>query len=261
MPTPFPGMDPYLEQPELWPDIHNSLIPALRNDLAPKLRPRYYLAIEERLYLTEAEVETGPLVGRADVAVMGRPQVAAPASPALEMDSGNAVVVELPMPDQIRETFLEVRETGSNKVITVVEILSPTNKRPGPGRNLYLQKRAELLASQTHLVEIDLLRAWEPMPMRQVAPQAHYRILVSRAEQRPRAHLFPFNLRQPIPTFALPLRPGDQEPTVNLGHLLHALYDQAGYDLRLDYGLEPPLPLAEEDIAWVDGLLRQAGLR
>jgi hypothetical protein len=257
MPTPFPGMDPYLEQPELWPDIHNSLISALRNDLAPKLRSRYYLAIEERLYLAKA----GSLVEWADMAVMGRPQAAAPASPALEIDPGNAVVIELPMPDQIRETFLEVRETDSNKVITVVEILLPTNKRPGPGRNLYLQKRAELLAGQTHLIEIDLLRAWEPMPMRQVAPQAHYWILVSRAEQRPRAHLFPFSIRQPIPTFALPLQLGDQEPTVNLGHLLHALYDRAGYDLRLDYGLEPPPPLAEEDVAWVEGLLRQAGLR
>ena len=259
MPTPFPGMDPFLEQPELWPDLHNSLIPALRNDLAPKLRPRYYLTIEERLYL--AEIESKTLTGRADVAIVGSPQAISTPAPVLERDQSAVMMVELPIPDQIRETFLEVRETGVNKVITVVEILSPTNKRPGPGRNLYQQKRLNLLNTQTHLVEIDLLRAWAPMPMGGAGHQAHYRILISEAEQRPMARLLLFSIRQPIPRFRLPLQSDDEEPEVDLGRLLRDLYDLAGYDLRLNYQAEPPPPLANDDAAWVNNLLRETGLR
>jgi hypothetical protein len=252
-------MDPYLEQPELWPDIHNSLIPALRNDLAPKLRPRYYLSIEERLYL--AEVEPASLVGRADMAVIGAPETASPSMLAFEPSTSDILIVELPMPDQIRETFIEVKETGTTKVIAIIELLSPTNKRPGTGRNLYQQKRLDILNSQTHLVEIDLLRAWEPMPVSRTSHQAHYRILISRAEQRPMAHLLPFSIRQPIPSFSLPLQPGDTEPTINLGQLLHQLYDQAGYDLRLNYRAEPAPSLSQEDAVWADNLLRQVELR
>lgn len=256
MPTPFPGMDPYLEQPELWPDVHNSLIAALRNDLAPKLRPRYYLAIEERLYL--AETGSSALVGRADVAVIGQPQPVLSAAQAATAKTG-VISIELPIPDQVRETFLEVREI-SNRVVTTIEILSPSNKCPGPGRNLYLQKRLSLLGSQTHLIEIDLLRAWEAMPMVGPLRQSHYRILISRAEQRPRADLLPFNLRQPISGFSLPLQPGDVEPEVAIGQLLHQLYDQAGYDLRLDYRAAPSPPLTADDLEWIEQLLRQSTL-
>jgi hypothetical protein len=257
MPTPFPGMDPYLEHPALWPDLHNSLIVALRDNMAPRLRPRYYVAIEERTYT----LEPGDIVfaGRADVAVVGPAHDAAPESPDLAESSGVIVLVD--MPDEIRETYLEVRSATSGEVITLIEILSPSNKRPGEGRKQYLRKRQSVLASLTHLVEIDLLRAGEPMPISGWRGQSDYRLLVSRGDHRPRARLLPFGLRQAIPSFALPLLPGDAEPTVDLGQLLHALYDRSGYDLRLNYTNPAEPPLSDADSAWADDLLRASGLR
>lgn len=259
MPTPFPGMDPYLERPDLWPDVHNSLISALRDNLAPLLRPRYYVSIEERTYLA------GPaglhFTGRPDVTVVGEAQVAYETRTTIETMAVGVIPVELPLPDYVRETYLEVRATDTDEVITALEILSPTNKRPGEGRYFYERKRSIVLGTVTHLVEIDLLRAGEPMPMHGDIPPIHYRILISRSERRPTADLLAFSVRQPVPTFRLPLKRGDEEPVVDLGRLLHELYDRAGYDLRIDYRAEPVPPLERDDDAWADALLRQASLR
>ena len=256
MPTPFPGMDPYLEQPAIWPDLHNRLIVALADDLAPRVRPRYYVSIEERIYT----VDPGDLVlaGRADVTVVGPARSVSAPTPERAESGGVIVLVE--MPDQIRETYLEVR-SATGEVITLVEILSPTNKRPGEGRGLYLRKRRSVLDSCTHLVEIDLLRADEPMPMQGWAGQSDYRMLISRGNRRPRALLLPFGIRQAIPSFVLPLQPEDTEPTVDLGHLLHALYDRSGYDLRLNYRTEADPPLAGDDAVWAAGVLHESELR
>jgi hypothetical protein len=146
-------------------------------------------------------------------------------------------------------------------VITVLEVLSPTSKRPGEGRDLYERKRLTLLGTLTHLVEIDLLRAGLSMTMWGNGTQADYRILVSRSLQRPRADLMPFSVRQPIPEFRLPLQAGDEEPVVDLNWLLHDLYDRAGYDLQINYRAEAEPPLAGDDAAWADALLRAVGLR
>jgi Protein of unknown function (DUF4058) len=145
--------------------------------------------------------------------------------------------------------------------VTVLEILSPTNKRLRRGRRLYEDKRLEVLASRTHLVEIDLVRAGEPMPITGHGSASDHRILVSRGDCRPNATLYPFGVRQPIPPFSLPLKPGDQEPSVDLGRILHDLYDRASYDLRLNYTGDPDPPLPSVEAAWADQLLCQKGLR
>ncbi|MFZ5916007.1 MAG: DUF4058 family protein [Chloroflexota bacterium] len=261
MPTPFPGMDPYLERPDLWPDVHNRLIVSLADELAPRLRPRYYVAIEERTYL--AGPEELLFSGRPDVAVVDEPRVAYETATAVGVAALEVVPVELPLPDYVRETYLQVRAVETDKVITVIEILSPSNKRPGEGRNLYEHKRLLLLGTLTHLVEIDLLRAGEPMTMtvRGDVPPGHYRILISHAEKRPTGDLLAFSVRRPIPAFRLPLQKGDEAPLVDLNQLLHALYDRAGYDLRVDYRAEADPPLEGEDAAWAGELLRQASRR
>jgi hypothetical protein len=257
VPSPFPGLDPYLEHPTLWPGVHNGLIAALQLALAPQLRPRYYVAIEERLYITEPDQRV--FVGRPDLAVVGHPEVEAGLQPAPSASS--VLAVQVPLPDEVRETYIEVRETGTDYVVTVLEILSPTNKRLGRGRRLYEDKRMEVLASTTHLVEIDLVRAGEPMPITGYGSASDYRILVSRGDCRPNATLYAFGVRQPIPLFSLPLKPGDQEPTVDLGRILQDLYDRASYDLRLNYTGDPDPPLPSVEVAWADQLLRQKGLR
>jgi hypothetical protein len=248
-------MDPYLEHPIRWPGVHNGLIAALQLALAPQLRPRYYVALEERVYVTEPEQRL--LVGRPDIAVVGSAE--AELEPKPYVSESSLLTVRVPVPDEVRETYLEVRETGTDYVIAVLELLSPTNKRPGRGRRMYEDKRLEILASRTHLVEIDLIRYGEPMPLIDHARRSDYRILVSRGDRRPNATLYAFGVRQPIPAFPLPLKAGEQEPQVDLGQLLHHLYDQASYDLRLDYTGDPDPPLSSADAAWANHLLQ--GLR
>lgn len=257
MPCPFPGMDPYLEHPVLWPGVHNGLIAALQLALAPQLRPRYYIALEERIYITEPDQRI--LVGRPDLTVIGPAEPESTAQPATSVSP--VLTVRVPLPDEVRETYLEVRETGTDYVLTVLEVLSPTNKRPGRGRRIYEDKRLDILATRTHLVEIDLIRAGEPMPILGNSSTSDYHILVSRGDHRPNAILYAFGVRQPIPTFPLPLKPADHEPIVDIGELLHHLYDRASYDLRLDYTAAPEPPLSPADATWADQLLCQKALR
>ena len=257
MPCPFPGMDPYLEHPTLWPGVHNGLIAALQLALAPQVRPRYYIALEERVYVTEPDQRA--FIGRPDLAVVGPSEAGAAFQPA--STASLVLTVRVPLPDEVRETYLEVRETGTDYVIAVLELLSPTNKRLGRGRRIYEDKRLDVLATRTHLVEMDLIRAGEPMPILDNGSTSHYRILVSRGDQRPHAILYAFGVRQAIPPFPLPLKPEDQEPLVDIGSLLHDLYDRASYDLRLDYQGEPAPPFSAEDALWADQLLRRQGRR
>ena len=246
MPSPFAGMDPWLERPDLWPDVHNGLIAAVRDVLGPRLRPRYFVALEERVYVEEAQGLA--LVGRPAVAVVGPRSVGAG-----EGQAAAAVVeVELPIADRQRETYLEIRSAGEGEVVTVLEVLSPANKRSGEGRRVYLQKRSVVLATLTSLVEIDLLRAGEPMPVVGDPPSSDYAILVSRSWQRPKAHLLPFGLRDPIPPVPVPLRKGEEEPTVEMGAVLAGLYERASYDLRVDYRRPPEPPLVADDVAWAE---------
>lgn len=260
MPCPFPGMDPYLEHPGLWPDVHHGLIEALRDALAPVLRPRYRVAIEQRVYV--ANIESLFFLGRLNVSVLGtKPPARLAAGTPIAVAVVEPVPVEVPLPDRLSEGYLEVRDVTTGEVVTVLELLSPTNKRPGEGRRLYEEKRLQTLRMRTHLVEIDLLRGGEPMTMWGNGHGRHYRILVSRSEHRPHADLYAFDLPQPIPSFLLPLREGDEEPPVDLGALLHALYDRAGYDLAVDYAAEPVPPLEGNAAVWVDELLREKGVR
>ncbi|HRQ41095.1 MAG TPA: DUF4058 family protein [Chloroflexota bacterium] len=267
MPTPFPGMDPYLEKAHRWPNIHTRLIVALADDLAAKIRPRYYVSVEERTYLLQSDEmdkimrpDVGIVRERAPVYEAALVGTAVPAPPET-LPAARPITITIPPLEEVRERFLEVRLVEDGRLVTAIEILSPTNKQTGKGRQLYTEKRQAVLESEAHLVEIDLLRAGK-RPKFIPAPQlSHYYMLVSRAEQRPSATLFPFAVQQPIPTFRLPLLPGDDEPEVDLGHLLHALYDRAGFDLRIDYKQEPDPPFATEDAAWIDALLKKAGLR
>lgn len=256
MPSPFPGMDPHLEHPDLWPDVHNRLIAALGDDLSPVLRPRYYVALEERTYLEEPPELV--LVGRPDFAVVTAGGEAAP--PPEPARGAQIVEVELPVAVPVRETYLEVRGVPDGDVVTVIELLSPANKRPGTGRRLYLDKRALVLSTRTSLVEIDLLRAGERMPAAGRFVSSDYCILVSRGWRRPKAELVAFGVRDPIPPFSMPLRREEQEPAVDLGKVLGGVYDRASYDLRMDYRREPVPPLLGGNAAWAARLLAARGL-
>jgi hypothetical protein len=253
MRSPFPGMDPYLEHPALWPDVHNSLIAAIRDELAPLVAPRYYVGLERRAYLLTPDDVV--FIGRPDIALIPRPPYD-PATPTGSVQSAVGVLdVDVPMNDRVSESFLEVREVGTGLLITVLELLSPANKLHAEGREQYVAKRADILGTRTNLVEIDLLRTGKPMQVVGGPGEGGYRILVSRGWRRPKSTLYTFGLQATIPAFPLPLRQGENEPLVDLNTILHALYDRARFDLRLDDTQPPVPPLAETDAAWSRGLI------
>jgi hypothetical protein len=253
MRSPFPGMDPYLEHPSLWPDVHNRLIAAIADELGPLVAPEYYIRLERRTYILSPDDLV--FIGRPDLSVLPSSSAVPEQRGALHAAVAGVVEVTLSIPDEVGESYLEVHEVVTGQVVTVMELLSPANKLYPKGREEYEQKRYEITRSRTNLVEIDLLRAGKPLPVQGRRIESDYRILISRATTRPRAHLYPFNLRDAIPVFTLPLLPGDEEPPVDLGAILHALYERARYDLSLDYTQPPVPPLHEDDLEWAQGLL------
>ncbi|MBI4607337.1 MAG: DUF4058 family protein [Planctomycetes bacterium] len=254
-------MDPYLEDPSLWPGFHDRVLGALDDWLSPRLLPRYYVEPAQRVYVFTHEDYT--LMGVPDIAVIVNPgQPSRPrtsSSPAGGGRKGEAVLeVEVPVGHEVRETYLEIHESTTKQIVTLLELLSPANKLHPLGRADYLRKRQEVLASRPSLVEVDLLRSGRPMPLLGRPVQSDYRILVSRGAERPRAQLHAFGLRDPIPVFRLPLLPGQAELEVALGGILHGLYERLGYDVRIDCSRPPVPPLAARDAEWARRLIRAA---
>ncbi len=259
MRSPFPGMDPWLEHPDLWPDVHNSLITSIRDALMPRITPRYDARVEarttrlssldvDRLYRPDVGIRTGNLAasGReAGVAVLGHPEV-----------KKSQVIV--PLIDEIEETFLTIREVSSRKLVTAIEVLSPTNKKTKKPRAQYLAKRDEYLQAKVNFVEIDLLRGGKPMPLKDPPASSDYRILICRPKLSRSADLLGFSIRTPIPTIPIPLLPGDTEPMLELNEILHDLYERASYDLSIDYQQPPQPPLRKQDQSWAAAILVRA---
>jgi Protein of unknown function (DUF4058) len=250
MPSPLPGMNPYLENSELWSEFHSRMIVAIADALDDCLSRDYRVAVEKRIYLSEGEDSI--LVGIPDVSIISSPPntrqtqtVTAVAEP---------FNIEIPIAEEVEERFLEIREGTTGNVITTIELISPKNKRSGEGRSVYLQKRQKILRSATHFLEIDLLRSGDPLPMIG-AITSDYRILISRSFLHPKAQLYSFTLRQPIPIFPIPLRNGELEPLLELQPLVHRIYDRARLDFAIDYGQNCSPKLSDEDKLWLESLL------
>lgn len=259
MPSPFPGMNPYLENSELWPEVHSRLIVAISDAISPQVLPKYRVAIEKRIYQVNEESLS---VGIPDVLVINsKSDTDTSSNVAVAEPLNKPINVNIPVPEEVIEGYLEVREVGTGEVITVIELLSPKNKLSKEGRNAYENKRQKILGSATHLVEIDLLRSGKSMPIVGKEIPSSYRILVSRSNYRPKAELYPFELQETIPQFPLPLRAGDIEPLLDLQLLINQVYDRAGFYVAIDYTNEPAPKLSKTDTVWADNLLRQQGLR
>ncbi|WP_413160726.1 DUF4058 family protein [Capilliphycus salinus ALCB114379] len=255
--SPFPGINPYLEQ--FWSGVHHRLITAIANFVAPQIRPKYIVAVEERVYQTVGE--SSVLVGIPDVSVAHLNGVKTPIDLTSVSSSKQPITVLVPQTERLTESYLEIRRVGTEEVITAIEILSPINKQPGKSRQQYEAKRQKILDSLTHFVEIDLLRQGQPMLVYGEEIKSDYRILISRSNSRPQADLYAFNLRDELPKIPLPLQLEDSEPMINLGEILQEIYTQGGFDLRIDYSREPVPPLTEENAVWLDSQLRDRQLR
>lgn len=272
MGSPFPGMNPYLENPAAWSNLHSRLIVAIANLLGPQIRPKYRVVVEEAVYKRDESYQA-VLIGVPDVSVRQSSGQSSGQSSNLSAESrelsaqGNVAIAEpepvavtVPMPNTVRHHYLEIRSLQTSEVITVIEILSPVNKR-GAGRQKYESKRLEILESQTHLVEIDLLHKGQPMPVLGYGLESHYRVLVSPSSDRPQAQLYPFNLQQSLPTFEIPLQPEDIAIAIALKPLLDEIYELSGYDLDVDYRQDPEPNWSPAELEWIDQWLKSLELR
>jgi len=246
MPSPFPGMDPYLEG-NLWTSFHFSFTAEIVRQLAPQLGPKYLALPVERFVL---DVPEGVAVTTAeiypDAAVVGL----APASAGVQAVAPPAPLrLATVMPSRVPHVSLEIRDVENRELVTAIELLSPTNKR-GEGRREYLAKRSNILLSMAHLLEIDLLRQGQRVPMQQRLPAAPYFVFLSRSETRPLIDVWPIQLSEALPTVPVPLLAGDADISLDLQLAFTAVYDLIGYSKALDYTRLPDAPLEGEAAAW-----------
>lgn len=252
MPSPFPGMNPYLEQPEVWHDFHQRFVPRIGDAIAGLMRPNYVTKVDENVYVHELE---GPerLLGRPDVSVLENEPLINPGISTTTTIAARAIGKLLPTTDRIHEAFIEIRDAEDRELITVIELLSPTNKRPGPDRNQYCAKRRLLLSGNVHLVEIDLLRGYSRMPVDGLS-DCSYCVMVSRSYRRPEVELWPIGLRETLPAIPIPLKREHPDARLELQSLLHAQYDAAGYADYIYRGSPRP-PLFSSDAQWARQLI------
>jgi len=255
MPSPFPGMNPYLEREGVWQDFHTRFVTALSDALVEQLLPRYVVSLEEHVYVHASPEPDRYFLGRPDVAVK-QTQFEAP-----QLETDTAVLdapSHLLLPERAdisTEPYLEIRDRDDELVITVIELLSPTNKRVGPDREQYLAKRQRYLASNVHVIEIDLLRGGDRMPAEDM-PDGDYCVIVRRAEQLRRAGCWPLRLRDPLPLIPVPLKAPDPDARLDLQNLLHLVYDRAGYRYRI-YNNPPRPPLHPADAKWAETVVAE----
>jgi len=263
VPSPFPGMDPYLEAPDIWVDFHGRLAEVISSDLNRKLPARYVARLSPRVVYEFVEIaETRgirPDIGVYETQTMERAETpTAAAVTTITAPVTSLVALEEP----VRLFSVEIREVGTMRLVTAIEILSPANKRSGhEAREEYLEKRRSLLRSSAHLIEIDLLRGGERMPLEKPVPKAAYYIILSRVQKRPVVEVWPVQIWDKLPTIPVPLLHPDPDVPLDLNSVVASVYERGAYDRIIDYRQPPPPPLTDEEAQWIDRWLRQKGLR
>ena len=269
MPSPFPGMNPYLEQPDAWHDFHEAFLPEIRGMIEEQVGENYIVKLDDTAYIHEIPENRARFFARPDTFVARTSAWSGSPQAAIEMDEdagGVAVLdepilapmsVQLPTTDEERLTFIEVWDRRERSIVTVIELLSPVNKRPGPDREQYLAKRNNYFKAWIHFVEIDLLRAGPRMPFitpHETPLDCDYCVLVSRYKERPRAGLWPIRLRESLPVIPIPLKAPDADVRLDLKKALDRVYDAASYRKYI-YDSQPEPPLNEVDAAWAESFL------
>lgn len=266
MPSPFPGMDPFLES-HYFGSLHTNMITFTQESIQSRLPDGYFAATGERVWIdtsrrwVEPDVElrrtarkkrNGGEVSAASVATLSRP-----------------VIVTIPH-DEHKEHYLNIykKREGKKRLVCSVEILSPANKTPGEkGQKLYRRKQRELLERNVHLVEIDLLRAGNHTTAvaldwaEEKTGVFDYHVCVRRFNRFEDFEVYPILMQQRLPTAAIPLLPADGDIDVDLQAIFQRAYDVGPFQRAIDYGadkIEPPLTKAQDE--WMRGVLRKAGI-
>jgi hypothetical protein len=254
MPSPFPGMDPFLES-QIWDDFHQEFVGGIRQFLLPLIEPKYYARIEQRVYIDRG-LSDEPRSILADVGISTSTDTRRSSTSTSSAAVAEPVIVDLVIPEEHRESFLTIVEAGTKEIVTIIEVLSPTNKRRGSdGREQYLSKRAAIINSHVNLVELDLLRGGVRLPAASPLPPADYYAFVRRAPQRYKAAVYFWNLADPLPPILIPLSPADDEARLDLGNVFDSVFDRARYQNAFDYTQPMRPPLSEEQGRWMQNIL------
>jgi hypothetical protein len=262
MPSPFPGMDPYIEQSSIWVDFHNGLADEIRAHLNAHIRPAYFARLTPYVTYEVIEVAQSKIYNiRPGVEVMQRRELPTSGGgvAVLEHDEVTAVENIVMLNDEVELLSVEIRRAGNEELVTAIEILSPVNKQPGhPAYTDYLRKRRDLHNSDAHLLEIDLLRGGTRPPLLRPVPVTPYYITLSRANQRPLVTVWPIPLHARLPKLPVPLRAPDPDVLLPLNEIVATVYERGGYDAQIDYHQPvPPPPLTAEEAAWVETVLAE----
>ncbi|MCS6918373.1 MAG: DUF4058 family protein [Fimbriimonadales bacterium] len=264
MANPFPGMNPYLETRRYWNDFHTRLMTYICDALQAQILPRYVARLEERVYVEESRREIQP-----DVLIL---RARTPTSNAATLETDYDPPQVLYVEEELHtEPFVQILDRERElQLVTLIELLSPTNKEPNTkGRELYLRKQGEVLKSDVHLVELDLLRGGEytlaPPRLKVVerfGDRWHYLVSISRVDDPHNFWLYSLTVRERLPVIPVPLAVGDGFASVDLQAVVNQCYVNGAYDVTLDYRKSPPPPpFSAEDEAWMDTLLKEQGLR
>jgi hypothetical protein len=260
MPSPFPGMDPYLESSVFWGGFHTRLYNSISNSLNSRLPDGYFAEMDEYIWLQEDQSEEEQLLGKPDAFVTAKNGLSSPVSSgrgglATELAP---VHVTLPKANKKKHRFVKIVGPDHLRVVTVIEVLSPSNKVRGEDREKYLNKRDEYLGTTTNLVEIDLLRDGSRMPFGKPSPMvADYYIFVCRSCNYPRAEVWPFTIRDPIPPTPVPLKPEHGDIQLDLQKCVAEIYNTNRYAMRIDYSQPPVPPFSTVDAGWSVELLKK----
>lgn len=256
MKSPFPGMDPFLEQPAFWSDFHATFVNYWREAVADLLPPNYEATLGERVYLVERDPDERKL-GYPDVALthgeipLGTQPQASGQTATLE-----PVTIPLTMLEGPRETYIEILYQPERSLVTALELLSPANKQL-PGRVEYLAKRRALLLQKVHLVELNLLIGGHRLPFEKPLPPANCYYFLSRDEDRPDCQVYHWSLRDPLPTLPVALKHPDPDIYIDLGAVFATVYERGKFFRRVDYHRSIPAFIGEADREWVQQILSE----
>jgi Protein of unknown function (DUF4058) len=257
MPCPFPGMDPFIERPDIWADFHDAMITAIRGQLQPKLRPRYVAVMQSRLYIIDDDQVRKP-----DVTIVHSPDRPARSGAAAVLDVDTPAVFEV-YREEVREPFVEIIEPhAGERVVTAIEVLSPFNKRPGAGRAAYLAKRQQYEVTGVNVVEVDLLRAGQTtvsLGKKELDSLQPWRYLAA-VSRWPSIHeIYAFPLERRLPKIAVPLLRDDDDVPLDLQSAFARAWEEGPYPELLRYHDLPPGELTELEQRWCREQLTKAG--
>ena len=248
--SPFPGMDPYLES-QVWQDFHTRMITVFSERLISEIQPRYFILVEHRIYVEGVDGDVDS-VRIADIALLSGDTYRDTALASSTDRVAAAVECMLPMPTPRKEARLAIYDHETDDIVTVIELLSPSNKRRhGDGRREYLAKRQNFFKEDFNLVELDLLRGGARLPVVGSLPPGDFYAIVSRANRRPRCEVYAWTLRDKLPPIPIPLKRGDADAVVPLQEVFDTVYQRARYDLSVKYDAPLDPPFSEIEQQWV----------